>query len=347
MYPRLVAEVCSCGRHLSEKPCGAAKERLSRRALEKLQRDSIDGLKLMLEDAHPDFLPYARCAARLGLDINEVARAIGLRQSNGEDSNDSTEIERALLQVKQERATAPTLSVERTTQPYSWATFPMGGMADGGKSSTSPTSETSTLDHESEFISGSSQRRRGAGSDSRSRDDGCKDGAEVGRTEPFSVIYPVQGLCQGNVQDHQVPRQLSTEESATEDMVARARGHHAPLATQSCKRERAPNTDESLDGDEHRPAQRPRVPLLAQYVSSSVGTPREPNSMTDDVDADDGYRSKPFATGYRASRLALKRNKRSNPVERDVTGTGKIDPSTGIADDFGSGQTSNLTRSMG
>ncbi|KAK5738714.1 hypothetical protein LTR17_005847 [Elasticomyces elasticus] len=347
MYLRVVSEVCSCGRHLSEKLCGAAKERLSRRALENLQRESIETSKLMLEDAHPDFLPYARFAARLGLDINEVARAIGLRQANGEYSNNSTEIERALLQVKQERATGPTLPVERTTQPYSWATFPMGGMADGGKSSTPPTSETSTLDHESEPISGSSQRRRGAGSDPRSRDDGCKDGTEVGRTEPFSVIYPVQGLWQGNVQDHQVPRQLSTEESATKDMVARARGHHAPLTTQSCKRERAPNEDEGLDGDEHRPAQRPRVPLLEQYVPSSLVAPREPTPMTDDVDADDGYHSRPFAQGYRASRLALRRNTRSNRVERDFTGTGKIDPSTGFVDDFGSGHTSDLTRSMG
>ncbi|KAK4894097.1 hypothetical protein LTR27_007682 [Elasticomyces elasticus] len=328
MYPRLVAEVCSCGRHLSEKLCGAAKERLSQRALEKLQQDSIE-----------------TCAARLGLDINEVARAIGLRQANGEYSNNSTEIERALLQVKQERATGPTLPVERTTQPYSWANFPIGGMAVGGKSSTSPTSETSTLDHESEPISGLSQRRRGAGSDPRSRDDGCKDGTEVGRTEPFSVIYP-QGLWQGKVQDHQVPRQLSTEESATEDMVARARGHHAPLTTQSCKRERAPNEHEGLDSDEHRPARRPRVPLLQQYVPSSLGAPREPTLMTDDVGADDGYHSRPFAQGYRASRLASRRNNR-NRVERDVTGTGKLDPSTGIADDFGSGQTSNFTRSIG
>ncbi|KAK4959344.1 hypothetical protein LTR10_004148 [Elasticomyces elasticus] len=322
MHPRLVAEVCSCGKHLSEKLCGAAKERLSRRALEKLQRDSIETSKLMLEDAHPDFLPYARCAARLGLDINEVARAIGLRQANGEYSNDSTEIEHALLQVKQERATGPTLPVERTMKSYSWATFPMDTMADVGKS-------------------------RGAGSDSRSRDDGRKDETEVGRTEPFSVIYPVQGLWQGNVQDHQVPRQLSTEESATEDMLARARGHQAPPTTQSCKRERAPNEDEGLDGDEHRPAKCPRVPLLEQYVPSSLEAPREPTPMTDDVDADDGYHSRPFAQGYRASRLALRRNNRSNRVERDVTGTGKIDPSTGIVDDFGSGQTSNLTRSIG
>ncbi|KAK3623243.1 hypothetical protein LTR56_021723 [Elasticomyces elasticus] len=328
---------CKCHKYISKKRCLAAQ--MERAALFPMSPPDQHYLiqKLQLEDAHPNFKPYAADAAHFGLSIEDVAQAIKLRKENGEYSDDPREIERALLQVKQERTRRIVSKAEtRERQPtelapvisppaYSWPNVSMTVMESGDESSTSATSETSTLDHELEPISGSSQRRRGAGSDPRSRDDGCKDGTEVGRTEPLSVIYPMQILWPGTAQDHQVVRQVSTEETAMYDMAALARAREA---RQARKRKHS-----SGDDEDHRPVQRSRVPWLEQYTPSTLGTPREPTPMTGDVDADDGYHSRSFAMGFRNSRLAPMRNIRSSRVNSDVNGN--IDPKTGTDDDSG------------